>query len=295
MNSSAKPVISIVIPTYNHAHYLGRCLQSVLDQTYENWEAIVIDNHSIDKTDEVVRNFADPRITLLKIHNDGVIAASRNMGIRAAKGEWVAFLDSDDWWKPSKLQVCIDHSNNKTDFIYHDLKIIKEIPTRFQLGCIKSWQVKKPVLIDLLVNGNAIATSSVVVRKKLLDQIGGMNESKNMVAAEDYNSWLRIAQITDNFRYIPKVLGCYLLQRGGMSRKDMSVSMQYATDSFTHLLNKQQKNKLDAAIKYSKGRFAFLTKDYDKSKNNLMFSVQYGSFLAQLKSLWMLIVIWSYK
>ena len=102
-------------------------------------------------------------------------------------------------------------------------------------------------------------------------------------------------QITDNFRYIPKVLGCYLLQRGGMSRKDMSVSMQYATDSFTHLLNKQQKNKLDAAIKYSKGRFAFLTKDYDKSKNNLMFSVQYGSFLAQLKSLWMLIVIWSYK
>ncbi|HQS58855.1 MAG: glycosyltransferase [Gallionellales bacterium 35-53-114] len=295
MSSVVNPLISVVIPTYNHAHYLGRCLQSVLDQTYENWEAIVIDNHSTDNTDEVVRNFAEPRIKLLKIHNDGVIAASRNMGIRAARGEWVAFLDSDDWWRHNKLQVCIDISNSQIDLLYHDLKIVREIPVRFQPRCIKSRQVKKPVIIDLLVNGNAIATSSALVRKKLLDQIGGMDERKNLVAAEDYNCWLRISQITDNFKYIPEELGCYLLQRGGMSRKDMSVSMQHATDSFSHLLNHKQRKKYFAVLKYSKGRFAYLTKDYGKSKNNLLFSARYGSFLTQLKSLWMLMVMWSLK
>ena len=74
MNDTATPLVSVVIPTYNHARYLGRALQSVLDQTYVNWEAIVIDNHSTDNTDEVMASFANTRITYLKIHNNGVIA-----------------------------------------------------------------------------------------------------------------------------------------------------------------------------------------------------------------------------
>ena len=90
------PLVSIVIPTYNHANYLSKALQSVLDQTYKNWEAIVIDNHSTDDTNEVINRYVDPRIKYLKIHNCGVIAKSRNVGIQTAKGEWIAFLDSDD-------------------------------------------------------------------------------------------------------------------------------------------------------------------------------------------------------
>ena len=70
MNDTATPLVSVVIPTYNHARYLGRALQSVLDQTYVNWEAIVIDNHSTDNSDEVTARFIDPRITYLKIHNN---------------------------------------------------------------------------------------------------------------------------------------------------------------------------------------------------------------------------------
>ena len=138
--NSERPLVSVIMPTYNHAHFLGNALQSLLDQTYTNWEAIIIDNHSEDATDEVVRGFADPRITLLKIHNNGVIAASRNMGIRAAKGKWIAFLDSDDWWSSNKLHVCLDHINGKTDFIYHDLRIIREKPSLFLSKTIKSRQ-----------------------------------------------------------------------------------------------------------------------------------------------------------
>ncbi len=124
MIEAGSSLVSVVIPTYNHARFLGRALQSVLDQTYTNWEAIVVDNHSQDNTDEVVQRFACGRFTLLKIHNNGVIAASRNMGIRAAKGEWIAFLDSDDWWKPNKLQVCFEHINNNVDLVYHRLKLV---------------------------------------------------------------------------------------------------------------------------------------------------------------------------
>ena len=171
--NNATPLVSVVIPTYNHARYLGRALQSVLDQTYVNWEAIVIDNHSTDNTDEVMASFADPRFTYLKIHNNGVIAVSRNAGIRAAKGEWIALLDSDDWWTADKLQACFDSINDQVDLVYHDLEIVTDHPRLFRRKIIKSWQAKTPVLMDLLLKGNAITNSSVLVRKSLLEKIRG--------------------------------------------------------------------------------------------------------------------------
>ena len=101
------PRISIVIPTYNRARDLERALKSLKAQTFINWEVLIIDNESVDNTDEVVSGFSDPRMKLFKIDNDGVIAASRNLGIREASGEYIAFLDSDDWWKPKKLEESV--------------------------------------------------------------------------------------------------------------------------------------------------------------------------------------------
>lgn len=289
MNDDATPLVSVVIPTYNHARYLGRALQSVIDQTYTNWEAIVIDNHSKDGTDEVMASFADPRITYLKIQNNGVIAASRNAGIREAKGEWIAFLDSDDWWTADKLKACYESINDKVDLIYHDLEIVADRPRPFRRKIIKSWQVKPPVLIDLIVRGNAIATSSAVVRAKLLKQINGMNESLDMVAAEDYNTWLRIAQLTNRFKYVSKQLGSYRLHNQGISRKDMSVSAQHAVDEFIDLLSPQQKDKLEVHLRYTKGRFEYLAGNTAIAKQNLLFSLRHGQLSVKLKSALMLI------
>ena len=94
MNSYSSPLVSIIIPTYNNAEFLGKALKSVIDQTYGSWEAIVIDNNSTDQTDEVINKFQDIRIKYYKISNYGIIAKSRNLGINLAKGEWIAFLDS---------------------------------------------------------------------------------------------------------------------------------------------------------------------------------------------------------
>ena len=289
MNDNETPLVSVVIPTYNHARYLRRALQSVIFQTYTNWEAIVIDNHSKDSTDEVIASFADPRITYLKIHNNGVIAASRNAGIREAKGEWIAFLDSDDWWTADKLKACCESINDKVDLIYHDLKIITDQPRFLRRKIIKCWQVKPLVLIDLMERGNAIATSSAVVRAKLLKQINGMNESPYMVAAEDYNTWLRISQLTDGFRYVSKKLGFYQLHNQGVSQKDMSIPVQHAVVDFIDVLNPAQKNKFLANLRYTKGWFEYLAGNTAIAKQNLLFSLRHGQLSVKLKSAMMLI------
>jgi len=285
------PLISVVIPSYNHGHYLGRALQSVLDQTYTNWEAIIIDNHSTDNTDEVMTTFSDSRIAYLKIHNNGVIAASRNAGIKVAKGQWVAFLDSDDWWTIDKLQTCLNYINKNIDLVYHNLQIVTEKPQFFRQKVIKSWQVKSPVLIDLLTSGNAIATSSVLVRSKLLKQLNGMCESPDMVAAEDYNTWLRIAQLTDGFKYVPKQLGFYQLHNQGISRKDMSVPTQHAVAEFIDYLSPYQKNKCLVNLTYTKARFDYLSNNFVSAKKKLRICILNGPRKVKVKAVYMYMMV----
>lgn len=290
MKTKFVPLVSIVIPTYNHANYLSKALQSVLDQTYKNWEAIIIDNHSTDDTNKVINRFNDPRIKYLKISNYGVIAKSRNAGILAAKGEWIAFLDSDDWWIPEKLKTCVDCSNNQVDLIYHDLEIISSKRSLFRRKLVKTRQLKKPIFIDLLVNGNAICNSSVIVRKEMLKKIGLIDECKELVAAEDYNTWLKISNLTDQFLYLPKRLGYYLIHDQSISKKDMSLSIRQATYKFLSVLDNKQKMKLESNIRYLSGRFNYLNFNYKKAKKDLLFTLRNGVFSLKLKSLFMILM-----
>lgn len=97
-------LVSIVMPSYNTAQYIGQSIGSVLKQTYENWELIIVDDCSPDNTDDVVRPYlADERIRYLKNEKNSGAAVSRNRALREAKGRWIAFLDSDDLWMPEKL------------------------------------------------------------------------------------------------------------------------------------------------------------------------------------------------
>ena len=117
-NTFSYPLVSVVIPTYNHANFLTRSLGSVVNQTYLNLEIIIVDNHSTDDTDLVIKSFLDHRIKTFKIHNNGVIAASRNCGISHSNGDWIAFLDSDDYWLPSKIEFALSAvTNNPCDVV----------------------------------------------------------------------------------------------------------------------------------------------------------------------------------
>lgn len=289
MNDTVNPLVSVVIPTYNHARFIGRALQSVLNQTYTNWEAIVIDNHSTDNTDEVLACFPDPRISCLKIHNNGVIAASRNAGIRVAKGEWIAFLDSDDWWTVDKLEICMKFMNANVDLLYHKLRLQWETSGWYKRKYNNSWQVKTPVLFDLLLNGNAIATSSVIVRKYFLDVVGGMDENTHMIAAEDYNTWLRISKITNNFYYISEALGNYLVHNSGVSQKDMSVSARYAVGEFLELLNNRQLKIVESWLKFTAKKFYCNVNNKSLLISDLFYLLINGSLIIKIKSLFFLI------
>ncbi len=101
------PWVSVIVPCYNHAHYLTSAINSILAQTFHDWEAIIIDDGSVDNTREIATEFADPRLHYIYQENQG-LSTARNTGIHAAGGEYLAFLDADDMWEPEFLSRCVD-------------------------------------------------------------------------------------------------------------------------------------------------------------------------------------------
>jgi len=295
LNTEFKPLVSIVIPTYNHAKFISKALKSVIDQTYKNWEAIIIDNESVDETYKLINNFNDSRIKYFKISNDGVIAKSRNLGIKEAKGDWVAFLDSDDWWTKDKLEVCFSKITKDVDFIYHAHEYVNKSKSFFKKKIIKGRQLKKPILNDLLIGtitkGSQISNSSVIVRKNILIKIGGLNENKILVGSDDYDTWLRIAQITDQFLYINKKLSFYLVHNANTSSKDMSIPQRLAVRNFMHLFNNQQKLNLEIKLRYISGSYNYLNNNHKKAKKDFMFVIKNGLLHLKLRSLLKLILM----
>jgi glycosyltransferase involved in cell wall biosynthesis len=197
--------VSIIIPTYNHAHFLYEALQSVCDQTFSDWEALVINNYSEDDTIEVVRAFNDSRIHLVNFRNNGIIAASRNHGIGMARGKYLAFLDSDDAWFPEKLSTCITMLEGGCDLVCHGLHWFGNERDRDQYYGPAS----RATYDALLYKGNCIATSATIVRKELVEAVGGFSESLEVVTAEDYHLWLKLSQAGVEMNFVNQVLGSY--------------------------------------------------------------------------------------
>ena len=285
-----KPFFSIILPCWNSEDYIDRCIVSILKQTFRNYEVVIIDNSSTDQTIRKIKNIADDRFKFFNINNEGILARSRNLGIKHSKGEWIAFLDSDDWWTKDKLEVCFKYINNNIDFIYHDLEIKSE-RLNFIKKKNKSRKLIKPILIDLLVNMNPISNSSVVVRKNLLNKVGGISENNKLPAAEDYHTWLKISKITDKFLYLPFTLGYYFVHKASMSNKDMSIPIRQAVSNFVSELNLKQKIKLETNLNYISGRFNYLNFNYQKAKENLYKVLKEGSIILKLRSLFMITVI----
>jgi len=209
------PLVSIIIPTYNRADDLKRAILSVIAQSYKTWEIMIVDNHSEDDTNNVVRSFNDSRIKIYKINNEGIIAASRNLGISHANGKYVAFLDSDDWWVPEKLEISVKCLESGNDFVYHSMFVVKNPNSNLFFKKTKVRDLESNIFNDLIVGGNGITTSSVVIKKSVIDQVGGMSEDRGLIGIEDFDAWLRVAKITEKFECIHKTLGFYWTGMGG--------------------------------------------------------------------------------
>ena len=207
---------SIILPTFNRANLIKRAIQSVVDQEFKNWELIIVDNYSNDSTEEIVKNFSKNNIIFTKFKNHGIIAKSRNYGIKLSKGEYLAFLDSDDWWYPQKLNLTHDVIQKYSgDLIYHNMHI-KNLNSNFVKKIKYTRKLTNPYS-DLINVGPAFATSSVTVKKDLFHKIDLFNEDINYLAWEDYDAWLKFAKISNKFFYIKDTLGCTLIGKQNTS------------------------------------------------------------------------------
>ncbi len=274
------PLISVVIPTYNHADFLKVAITSVIEQTYQNFEIIIVDNHSNDHTNEVVDSFNDNRIHLHKINNKGVIAASRNQGVDHTKGEWIAYLDSDDFWYPSRLQCLIDNmdSNLKYDVIstneYKNDNLTGK-KTKLIYGPLDGEKYK-----CLLLYGNRLSPSASIVRKEfLIKNEVRFNESFNFVTVEDYDYWLQLAFLDANFKFIKSFEGEYLVHGGNSSGYQALHKRNELNLLKHHVFNVQQfADDKEALWKSMLAIFSF-REAYQQFK--------LGNFSLFLKSLWL--------
>ena len=288
---SLRPAISIVIPTYNRSEKLKRALESIIAQTFSNWEVIIVDNSSTDDTDEMLDGFKNYPIRVFKIRNNGIIAASRNLGIRESVGEWIAFLDSDDWWHCNKLEIVVDNFSSRNDLYYHDLQVIKNhsmLP--FYKKTINSCQVKTPIYDNLIKFGNVIGNSSVVVRKSLIIKINGLSENPNLVASEDYDCWLRLSTITDNFKYIPEVLGFYEINKVNTTNAQLSlINLKSIKDIYLNSFLLKHEIKIPVWWQYSFARSLYRTNQIKKAREILSKLIKRNlSWSLRIKVLFML-------
>jgi len=187
------PYFSIVIPTFNCSDLLQKALTSVFSQTYQNFEVIVVDNSSTDNTKDVLNSFDDKTLRVIRVNNNGIIAHSRNKGIENAKGDWIAFLDSDDVWMPDKLEKVKIAINNNPGVILvsHDEWYVVNGKRK---GHLKHGPAGNDIYERLLFNGNCLSTSAVSLKKDIAMESGGFSERDDFITVEDYEYWIRLSQ-----------------------------------------------------------------------------------------------------
>ena len=295
MSNSNNPLISIVIPTYNHAPYLKNCLNSIIAQTFKEWEAIVVNNYSEDNTIDVINGFTDPRIRLVNFRNNGIIAASRNEGVRLSRGEFIAFLDSDDWWYPKKLET-VGKFLPGADVVFHDLDIIAaKRENRRKKG--KGRHLKKPIFADLMRNENALSNSSVVVRKDIINKVGGLSEDASIISVEDFDLWLRISRITERFVYVPVSLGTYRIGEPNISASiDKHInSIKKVYNRHLSFLPPKDRTQSEMRMNYCIARIVLNKRLYDQALDYLKKTLGINNLSIKMKTCCLIAMIYFKK
>lgn len=219
---------SVIISAYNKGRFITEAIHSVLNQTCQNFEIIIIDDGSIDNTRELVNSIKDCRIRYIYQENSGLPAISRNQGMSLSRGRCISFLDGDDFWHPEKLaktkRVLDDNSDirlvcHNEGVIYQD-KVLR----RTSFG-----PYVKDMYFRLLFQGNCLHPSAVTIRREVffVDQMK-FAEERDLCAIEDYEYWLRLAQ-KYRFYFLPDILGWYRVS-------DASIYLASAESNTTNLL-----------------------------------------------------------
>jgi glycosyltransferase involved in cell wall biosynthesis len=213
------PFFSVIIPTYNRADILSRSVDSVLSQTYQDFELIIVDNGSTDDTRQWLSdNYQNNKLIYHYQEGSGSPASPRNTGMSLAKGQWVCLLDSDDRWNENKLQCVLDaiQININSDVICHNENVYYE--TTDSIGrMLKYGPASNSMYKDMLIFGNRLSTSATSMR---IDFLRGnnlkFNELSELATVEDYDLWLNLARCDANFVFLSESLGFYTVGDSNM-------------------------------------------------------------------------------
>lgn len=205
------PLVTVIVPAFNASAYIEETLNSILCQTHGNCETIVIDDGSTDTTVDIVSTYGQ-KIRLVKQDNKGA-AAARNRGAHEARGEWLAFLDADDLWAPSKLEKQLSSLGSR-GWCYTDTEFIggannglrdSHFTTKYQGN-----------VLEQLVQGNFISTSTVLIKRDIFEATGGFDESLRSI--QDWEFWTRVAE-QHPIAYVDEPLTRYRVHPSSTSRK----------------------------------------------------------------------------
>lgn len=265
------PTLAVVIPTYNRTPELARALDSLLAQTWQDFEVVVCDDGSSEDVGAVVHRYENRlAIRCLRIPNSGGPARPRNVAVAASTAPWVSFLDSDDWWDPGRVARMLPHLGQDVDVVYHRLRQVVFPPaTRAPSGELVGADCGPEPLRRMLTRGNPIPNSAAIVRRATLERLGGIAEDLNSV--EDFDTWLRFAELGARFRFVPEVLGSYSVSQAGISTFG---PRQYAIQralfaKHLHLLPASLRPLAESHFNYLLGSYALRLGDPSTARRHL--------------------------
>lgn len=199
-------MVSIITSTYSRSERLKKAIESVINQTYDDWELIIVDDASKDDTEKVVKSFKDKRISYIKrTKNYGCDTRPKNRGIKASKGEYIAFLDDDNRYRPDHLAVLVKEiERTEADVVYGDRWVVDEtgeISPRMAGGAeFEPFRLMRENFID---------TSDVLIRRDALFEVGGFDERYRKYV--DWNLWVRLVKAGKKFKHVNAILTDYVL------------------------------------------------------------------------------------
>lgn len=275
-------MFSVIIPTYNRSKEIQRALDSLVAQTYKQFEVIVCDDGSTENISEVVENF-NSRLNLKFIRLDkpsGGPAKPRNKAAELASFEWLCFLDSDDWWYPNKLESLLPYLSS-SDLIHHNLDLfVNNVP---QNKIITGRSLKFPAFVDLMINHNGILNSGASVRKNIFMECEGFSE----IGLEDYDLWLKISRKTENFTFLPIALGAYLDGNDKVTAVSKIEIKRLEKIYLKHVqyLSLSHKRQALAAKRYIQGNIRAKCGQNSLALKSYIFSLMNGTTKIKIKSL----------
>jgi len=238
----SNPLVSIITLTYNHEKFITQCIESVVNQTYTDWEQIIIDDGSSDNTKEIVARYKDRRIKYIRQDNVGIWKLNKtyNKALGVSQGELIAVLEGDDYWPVSKLEKQIPVFNHedtilswgKCSWVNSQGKMLRISPTN------PTWfkNAKRVDIIRRLLFEGFIAACTVICRKSALISIGGFRQAE-YAPYVDYPTWLELS-LVGNFSFVDEVLGYWRFHRNQVSSTNtilMAEGHKYSIDFFKAL------------------------------------------------------------